>query len=71
MIKVGQIYKSKAHGAISCITAKGKNEFFIISPDGSSNRLDIIIGSAVEKIADLIAEYPTWQEAVNSKEFKE
>ena len=66
MIKVGQIYKPKNNeDAIFVVTRAETVGYYIIWDDGSANYHDI----NEEKI-ELIAEYPTWQEAVNSKEFK-
>ena len=70
MIKVGQIYQTR-QGTVALVTAYNEEEFFVISKDGSSNRLPIIFSCELETNCKLIAEYPTWQEAVNSKEFKE
>ncbi len=68
MIKVGQIYKSKLTFAIRVITFIDDCEVSIIHPDGYVDRwsFDDIIATSWE----LVAEYPTWQEAVNSKEFR-
>ena len=74
MIKVGQIYKQKEkpdwrkdEAAIFSITFVG---FYIsiIDTDGVSS---IVSRDWVEGDCELVAEYPTWQEAVNSKEFKD
>lgn len=56
MIKVGQIYK---------------NEFgkCVIAQDGQVQG-DLDEEEIIEE-SSLFAEYPTWQEAVNSREFKE
>lgn len=76
MIKTGQIYKTNLTGYIVCVTN--------IQPyiDGKENPVDdiccilqcgehqIMSREYIEKIK-LIAEYPTWQEAVNSKEFND
>ena len=66
-IKVGQIYKSNLTLAIRTI-AFVDDEVSIINIDGSVDRwkLDEI------PISDwkLLAEYPTWREAVNSPEFR-
>lgn len=68
MIKVGQIYKSNLTFAIRVITFIDDSEVSIIHPDGYVDRwsFDDIANSNWE----LVAEYPTWQEAVNSPEFK-
>lgn len=69
MIKVGQIYSHtyRDRNIIICVTRIKKNNYYIIVNNGTSGtRYD----SELQKYT-LIAEYPTWQEAVNSKEFKE
>lgn len=68
MIKVGQIYKSNSTFVIRVITFIDDSEVSLIHPDGYVDRwsFDDIANTNWE----LIAEYPTWQEAVNSKEFK-
>ena len=68
MIKVGQIYKSNLTFAIRVITFIDDSEVSLIHPDGYVDRwtFDDIANTNWE----LLAEYPTWQEAVNSKEFK-
>jgi len=64
MIKVGQIYITD--GEIVVVSFYRKGQIGIIYNDGYVINIfnDIISNS------ELIAEYPTWQEAVNSKEFK-
>ena len=70
--KEGQIFEHFYAGRriVVCVTGfktKGNGLYCIIEPDGSvSNRhyRDFLSYR-------LIAEYQTWQEAVNSKEFKE
>lgn len=67
-IKVGQIYFDEILGGEIAITwiAMDKKEYHCIRKDGfifyssdfSTNKME------------LIAEYPTWQEAVNSPEFR-
>lgn len=67
-IKVGQIYKSNLTSAIRTIAFIDDEEVSIINIDGLVDRwkLDEI------PIGDwkLLAEYPTWQEAVDSEYFK-
>ena len=66
-IKVGQIYKSNLTSAIRTITFIDDEEVSIINIDGFVDRWkldDIPIGAW-----KFLAEYPTWQEAVNSEEF--
>lgn len=67
-IKVGQIYKSNFTSAIRAISFIDDEEASIINTDGVVDRwkLDDIPIFAWK----LIAEYPTWQEAVNSEYFK-
>lgn len=73
MIKVGQIYKDRLSSENFVITREYETPLGI-------KRYDLIYQSGV--VGDyqyehqvlsnttLIAEYPTWQEAINSKEFK-
>lgn len=69
-LKVGQIYKSNLTLAIRIITFidYALDEVSIIHPNGYVDRWSF------EEVAnsnwELVAEYPTWQEAVNSPEFK-
>ena len=64
MIKVGQIYK-EVNNEIYVISRIADKDCFVIYNDGYTACYEI------KFIYDtLIAEYPTWQEAVNSKEFK-
>lgn len=70
MIKAGQIYKFYNLTYAVCFVGLGltaKQQVQIITPKGftyswSYKKADRYCGC-------LIAEYPTWQEAVNSKEF--
>lgn len=66
MIKVGQIYKTPE--GIGVIYNHNDYQPFvdILSKYG----LGIYTHKYVEEKCQLIAEYSTWQEAVNSKEFK-
>lgn len=73
MIKVGQIYKGKKWvGEILVITKVhkfGEQELYdYIYQDGSVVAQDYDMD--IELGRKLIAEYNTWQEAVNSKEFR-
>ena len=62
MIKVGQIYKEQED--IFVITfADTSGNYHAIKNSGK------VFGGAGLNKKDIIAEYPTWQEAVNSKEF--
>ena len=74
MIKVGQIYElpiSKGRVIVTLIenNKKDKRYDFIhfINNDGFQ---ECLWRKSVEETLKLIAEYPTWQEAVNSKEFR-
>ena len=64
MIKVGQIYKTD--GEIVVVSFYRKGQIGIIYNDGYVINIfnDLISNS------ELIAEYPTWQEAIDSEEFR-
>lgn len=69
-INVGQIYKGY-NGFIFAITMVKKDvnhnvEIHLITPSGLTMQAKNDFGGVQ---LDLIAEYSTWQEAVNSKEF--
>lgn len=70
-IKVGQIYKTDR--GIYVVTriwfnfAVDKKYIDCVYEDGTTSDYPM---KFVEGFSELIAEYPTWQEAVNSKEFK-
>lgn len=68
MIKVGQVYQSvKQKDKQFVVTSSNEHDWksYVISSEGvGSCRWNSDIGKM-----ELIAEYPTWQEAVNSKEF--
>lgn len=72
-VKVGQVYKlpyTKSPVVVIRIEPKIEDRFdFIhfITEEGRQERLWRI---AVEETLELVAEYPSWQEAVNSPEFK-
>lgn len=70
MIKQGQIYRIK--NLIYTITFvgigfKNKQQVQVITPKGFT--LGWSYSKAKRYGGELIAQYPTWQEAVNSKEF--
>ena len=67
MIKVGQIYKEKT-GCKWCITKVGALVSAIC--DDGTVCFGKLWDNYFQLTVELIAEYPTWQEAVNSKEFK-
>ena len=72
-VKLGQVYRlplSKIQVAVVRIEHKKESKFdfvHFITEDGVTESLWRV---AVEESLELIAEYPTWQEAVNSPEFK-
>ena len=68
MIKVGQIYKTPS-GPKYIITYMGTYNIYLLYNNGYSMEYSL---SSMKKNYDdkLIAEYPTWQEAVNSEYFK-
>lgn len=68
MIKVGQIYETKS-GSRYIITYIGTYNIYLLYDDGYS--MEYSISDMNNNYNDkLIAEYLTWQEAVNSSEFK-
>ena len=73
MIKEGQIYREKRvprwrkNGPDLYVVTKAEYSVWVIYNDGFTDS----VGRAwVEEDCDLVAEYPTWQEAVNAPEFK-
>ncbi|MCM1497328.1 MAG: hypothetical protein NC124_02570 [Clostridium sp.] len=69
MIKVGQIFKNKNNNLLFIVTRINQNgnaDILYITGVGDCHSMDCWF----ETEAELIAEYPTWQEAVNSEEFK-
>lgn len=70
MIKAGQIYKHKYSPEMICITYIEEGNVRGIRPDGQVKVYTYFTELDVDLWWELIAEYPTWQEAVNSKEFK-
>lgn len=74
MVKVGQIYKQKNKPS----WRKYEDDIFVISYVGYSINTIYLSGvvdytstqSWIKGDCELIAEYPTWQEAVNSPEFR-
>ena len=63
-IKVGQIYKTKK-SLIIITRVKDCNTSFINHKGYAETTPALLVKSNLK----LLAEYPTWQEAVNSKEF--
>lgn len=70
MIKVGQVYNSdEGIFTISKLwvnISEDEDMAYVIYNDGCS---DCWSHRFISKYSKLLAEYPTWQEAVNSKEF--
>lgn len=75
MIKVGQIYKEKElpywikHECNTFVISSIDFTACTIYKDGTVYRAVRI--KWIKEYCNLIAEYPTWQDAVNSKEFNE
>lgn len=69
MIKAGQIYKQK-NGEIFVVTSVKDRFISHLYNDGYAWTNDCYSGFAASVFWKLLDEYPTWQEAVNSKEFK-
>lgn len=67
MIKVGQIYEDE-DGWRMCVTLYSPVDIYVVFHQGSVSSWHNKEAFLLNKT--LIAEYPTWQEAVNSKEFK-
>lgn len=68
MIKAGQIYKERGTQNIWVITKYRGKECNMICQDGEVT-YGYIPHFFWEKL-ELVAEYPTWVEAINSPEFK-
>lgn len=66
-VKVGQIYFNEKMGEILVITYTDKMSCYWVTSEG---RTCYDRKAYVEKCYVLLAEYPTWEEAINSKEFK-
>ena len=64
MIKAGQIYQTERLEKFAVTRVIGP-QISVITPHGI-----VALLSEISCDNELIAEYPTWQEAVNSKEFK-
>ena len=73
MIKEGQIYREKQmpywrkNDADIFVVSNAYYNISVIYKDGKT---DVIGWEWIQKDCELVAEYPTWNEAVNSKEFK-
>lgn len=71
MIKQGQIFKTRdGHLFVVGRINDDKTVFYAIFYDGSSRRVETDDTIDYCNQSELIAEYPTWQEAVNSPEFR-
>lgn len=68
-IRVGQIREEKKCKTKFVITYLNGEKVHCIDFDGVCY-CSIFSKECIENTSDVIAEYPTWQEAVNSKEFK-
>lgn len=69
VIKVGQIYKQK-NNEIFIVTLIQDGDVFLIYDDGYNASYPIEAVNSPIVFDKLIAEYPTWKEAVNSPEFR-
>lgn len=69
-IKVGQIYLKKETKEKFVISSYRFVEFYCLIYQDGFVSADVNI-TFIENYCKLLAEYPTWQEAVNSKEFKD
>ena len=69
MIEVGQIYKEK-DGTVYVISRIEHDFYCIIYNDGYGDDYPLIDDNPIPLEDILIAEYPTWQEAIRSPEFK-
>lgn len=77
MIKVGQVYEFKEKSEIDIVVVTKE---YPPTKDFNFYRYDLIFqdgetqewarNNDIQEYTVLVAEYPTWQEAVNSKEFK-
>ncbi len=72
MIKIGQVYKSSVTDTIMVVTSIGYHTVSTIDTYGEFEKwiYKNLIEICNNGIWELIAEYPSWQEAVNSPEFK-
>ena len=66
-IKVGQVYSNKSMNfrIVSTWVDEDRDMRDFIRNDG------FVLSGCLNEDYELIAEYPTWQEAVNSKEFND
>lgn len=71
MIKVGQIYEDRGTSTGRMVVSNTSIEglIYLIFTDGSCGRRSLRDFNL--QCYSLVAEYPTWQEAVNRKEFRE
>ena len=73
MIKEGQIYQlpiSKSPVIVTFIKNKKDKQYDLIYFITNEGLQECLWRKSVEETLKLIAEYPSWQEAVNSKEFR-
>lgn len=68
MIKVGQIIEIDEAKLVVTKIYTGTQRFDCIYRDGGTNDWSLVFA---EKYGKVIAEYSTWQEAVNSEYFKD
>lgn len=70
MIKIGQVYRVKEDGCRFVVTnITGQiNPYCLLYDDGDV--FESCPGSVINEQAELIAEFPTWIQAINSKAFQ-
>lgn len=70
-VKVGQIYEDRGVYTEKLVVSNTaiNGLVYLIFTDGSCGRRPL--KDFINQRCTLIAEYPSWQEAVNSKEFRE
>lgn len=67
-VKVGQVYYNEKIEKTLVITCTDESACCWVTCEG---KVCADRKAWIEKSCSLLAEYPTWKEAVNSKEFKE
>lgn len=71
-IRVGQVYEiyfDSRNWSVIAITNIEDGIMSMINPEGGTDLMEVD-EFLYDTETKLIAEYPTWQEAINSKEFK-
>lgn len=68
-VKVGQIREERNQKTKFVITYSDEKSVHCIDNEGICYS-SIFSHELIEEISNIVAEYPTWLEAINSKEFK-